>query len=182
MLKLLLRQDRYEIKKEFSFRFLNLLILFSIFGAVIAGILLFASYLLIEYQERVVSNQVSTLLESDESLQKDRLRELEMDLKKHVDIFERETPHYSGFISIILDYVNDGITFNSMSFVVDENNKDELNIELRGQADTRNTLVNYSESLKDVEVFDSVNLPLSNLTRDIDVPFVISITTGGLNI
>ncbi len=185
MLKLLLREDRRAIKKEFLFRFLNIFLWFSIIGVLVTCILLFTSYVFIEYQKRVVDEQLIIAQNSGAPTIMEQLRVSEEELKKHYQTFKSESPEYSKFLLEILNGANDRIFLEWISFKIvagDRTQSSIVEIELRGQAETRKDLVEYVEELRLVEIFEFVNLPLSNLTRDTEVPFVISIRTTGLNI
>ncbi len=56
-------------------------------------------------------------------------------------------------------------------------NQDEAieTLQVVGVADSRQALVDFRDTLEAVEMFDAVELPLSNLAKDADVPFNLSI-------
>jgi hypothetical protein len=183
MLKLLLREDRYNLKKEFLFRFLNILLIFVIIGIIITGVLLTAPYVLVKLQKNVVEDQLTTLQNSDNSIQKTELRNITRDLRNEFEIFKQPTAKYSNFINEILLEKPEDIrirTFNLEQSVerIEGEDKSVIRIELRGQADSRTSLVNYSDSLKANTNFYWVNLPLSNLVKDSNVIFNMTLITS----
>ena len=87
---------------------------------------------------------------------------------------EKKEVLFSTIISEIEKITTDGITINSYAL---SRKGDELNtIAVTGIAKTRANLSNFQSAIENNVLFKSASLPLSNLTKDKDIPFSITIT------
>lgn len=79
--------------------------------------------------------------------------------------------------SKIISAAPDGIKLNSISFSRDQVYKEKNGtlILISGTALTRETLVSFATLLKKTEIFSLVDVPVSNLTKDKNLPFSINI-------
>lgn len=75
----------------------------------------------------------------------------------------------------VLDAVADGsITLNQVTFK--ESKDDQPDISLIGVSTTRSALSNFAQSVNDHPLFKNAELPISNLAKDRDIPFSMSIS------
>jgi hypothetical protein len=77
----------------------------------------------------------------------------------------------------ITNITPDGVKLNSVSFSRDQGYKEKNGtlILISGTAITREALVSFSALLKKTEAFSMVDVPVSNLTKDKNLPFSINI-------
>lgn len=79
--------------------------------------------------------------------------------------------------SKIISAAQSGIKLNSISFSRNQTYKEKngVLILVSGTALTREALVSFSASLKKTEVFSMVDVPVSSLTKDKNLPFSVNI-------
>lgn len=117
-------------------------------------------------------------LAADEGLAKEvqaRAREVETDLKNTRTLIEHlsrpiEQKQYSSLIDLMDDLAGEDASLTHFNF----NSKKEL--ELNGIAKTRASLSAFRTRLESHESVKAVELPLSNLVKDAEVPFSITVT------
>lgn len=174
MLNLLNREKRYFIRGEYLGRLLNVFLGVLIFSLAYYGILLFSNSFLVNFEKKVVESEKNN--SSISSLEKE-LKEYE-DVLKHIEaeynLFSKDIVYPTDFISIINTKNISGIKLNSISFQK-LNESGEVKLEIRGIAQNRDILISYSNSLKEVDSFKEVIMPISSLTKNIDIPFFITI-------
>jgi hypothetical protein len=80
-------------------------------------------------------------------------------------------------LSQIIKYLPAGTKLDSISFGNNQTyqGKDGTVILISGIAMSRDSLVKFSTSLKESKLFSSVDMPVSSLTKDKDLPFSINI-------
>ncbi|MEK7635118.1 MAG: PilN domain-containing protein [Patescibacteria group bacterium] len=80
-------------------------------------------------------------------------------------------------ISQIIKYLPAGVKLNSVSFEKNQVYKEKTGIIIlvSGIAFDRDSLVNFSTSLKESKLFSEVNVPVSSLTKGKDLPFSMNI-------
>lgn len=175
MLNLLNREKRYFLRAEYLGRLLNLFLGIVIFSLVFYGVLLFSNSFLIGFEKKAVENESNNMTFA--SLQKD-LKEYE-EMLQHIEgeysLFSKEIIYPIDFLSIINSKKIDGITVTGMNFQK-VNDEGEVNLEVKGIANSRDILIAYSNSLKTEPLFKEVTIPISSLARNINIPFVISIS------
>ena len=77
-----------------------------------------------------------------------------------------------SFFERVMVQAGNGISINSLTVMRDEKNG---TIRVEGIASTRESLVNFSRSLQGEPSFASVDLPVSSLAKNRDIPFSIGI-------
>ncbi|HRH22885.1 MAG TPA: hypothetical protein PLB51_02770 [Candidatus Paceibacterota bacterium] len=79
---------------------------------------------------------------------------------------------FSDSLAEFFSYYTSGISLNSMTF---ERGEKQNIIRMSGVAETRDALLDFSKSLKSNHRFESVDLPVSNLARNKDIDFSITV-------
>jgi hypothetical protein len=79
--------------------------------------------------------------------------------------------------SNIIKYLPAGVKLNSLSFTKDQVYKEKTGVVIliSGTAIDRDSLVKFSTLLKESNLFSSVNVPVSSLTKDRNLPFSMNI-------
>jgi hypothetical protein len=182
MLNLLLRKDRYDLKREYSLRFLNIFLSFGIVTISIFMVLLFSINVFVWVENGIISEQLNTVSGSDNTKKREELHKEVREINKKTNILLKEGPEYSGFLSQILSAQPAGVGLNSVNFSPVMSDQDSyMRVEISAQAGLRNNMVEYANNLKNISQFENVNLPLENLTRDTNIIFKITLDTNGLN-
>jgi hypothetical protein len=173
MLKLLLKEEKEKIKKEYVLRF------FSIFFTGVSLILflltisLLPSYYLLLIDKKVLSQELDIAQDSELNADKRLLREKLVSLQQTLNIVDEPTTEISVYIQKITSNQPRDINILGLNFSK-ENNQER--IVLDGVANNRNSLANFVNILDEVPEFKTVNLPFSSFVRDADIPFSIAIT------
>jgi hypothetical protein len=83
----------------------------------------------------------------------------------------------ADYFSKIVDNLPKGVQLNSVSFSKNQNYNDKTGtvILVSGMAIDRDSLVSFSTLLKESGLFSSVEVPVSSLTKDKNLPFSINI-------
>jgi hypothetical protein len=93
-------------------------------------------------------------------------------------IFElREVEHLSEIIKLLESLQNTNISLDS--FALDRSNGKLNPVRITGEAATRQALASFRDVLLDQENISEVILPISNLTKDKDIKFSISVILKG---
>jgi Tfp pilus assembly protein PilN len=181
MLNLLLRKDRYDLKKEYSLRFWVIMCAVSIVAIVIFMVLLFSINIFVWVENQRVINQLETVSGADNTQKREEVHEMTRDINKQINVFKKTQPEYSGYLTQILNAQPAGVGITSIDFSKSiEQDKEILKVTIQGQSGLRDNMVLYTRNLRQVPQFKNVNLPLSNLTQDTNVNFRITLETDGI--
>lgn len=180
MLKLLLNSDRYALRTEYKFRLFNAFLFFFFLATVITGALFFPPYIFVQIEKTYVEKQANNFKNSDTSKQIEEISILNEKIGEKYLMFKNLSINPTEIIIPIVVNQPKGISIESFSLTKVENEEDEnqISIELRGVAKDRETLVLFSDKLKEEKIFKKVDLPFSNLTKNTEIPFTFSIQSG----
>ena len=80
-------------------------------------------------------------------------------------------------LSVIIEAKPQGVTIGSVSFTRGESSNGQIGARMfiSGIAPTRKSLIDFSKSLNDTKAFASVDVPVSNLTKEKNVPFSVTL-------
>lgn len=175
MLHLLLSQDRHKIRREYHFRFLNMFLIFTLILCFVTGLLIFPTHVHVFIEKGFSERQFMQFQSSAVIAEQKELEKLRGELQEKFSLVENHTFYSTNLIAKILARKPDGIFLNS--FIVREgevkDGESYVTAELRGIANNRELLVLFSGKLKEDDYFESVDLPLSSLTKESDIPFSV---------
>lgn len=178
MLNLLLRKDRYDLRKEYTLRFWIIMVSVFLVAGLIFIVLLFSINIFVWTENQIVTNQLETVSGADNTKQREELHALTMEINQQVNKFIKNQPEYSGFLSQVLDAQPQGVGISSIDFNQTKEGETEfIKIVIDGQAGRREDMVQYRDNLKSIQNFRNVNLPLSNLTQGTNINFRITLDT-----
>ena len=83
-------------------------------------------------------------------------------------------PNNSQYIALFCSLERDGITISNISITWGDGGVEPIIVE--GTADNRQALAAFRDRLVAQAVVSDVNLPLSNLAKDKDIPFEVTVT------
>lgn len=179
MLNLILQKDRKKIRGEYFSRYFNLLLSFLLVILLILATLLFSIYTIVFSEEKISASNLESVINQENINTRNQLKELVSTVRKDMRFFGGEEVSYSSLIAKIVELQPENLNINSLSF-----NKVEKGIEIgiAGVANTRESLVIFTNSLKNIPEFGEAELPLSNLTKDSEISFDLKIDMKGFNI
>jgi hypothetical protein len=176
MLNLLNKEKRFFLRREYFGRLTNVILSVIIFCLVFYGILLLSNSFLVNFEKIAVEIEFQNLAQSN--LQKD-LEIYEKNLahiQAEYNLFSKKSTEPTLIISKIEQKQVPGIVLKSINFQkVDEEGGAKLQV--GGLAKDRDTLINYSDSLKTENIFQEINIPLATFAKDSNIPFSLSINT-----
>lgn len=176
MINLIPPQARQSILLEYWIRVFSVwCFLLAAAGAVLLA-LLFPTYILIHLQ--LVSQQdtyadIDSKQERFTSLRSE-IRNANTQAKILSDVAEVST--MSHYLSSLDTLTPESIVLNQTRITRDEDNRIQT-IVIAGEASTRTDLAQYRAQLEQNELFAQAELPLSNLAKDKEVPFRITLET-----
>ncbi len=172
MLKLLLKEEKREIKIEYGIRFLTILFFGISFVLILFLISLIPSFFVLKIDKDVLVQELSVAQNSELNEDKKRLREKLQSLQSTLNIVDEPTTEISYYIQQITDRQPRNVSISSIGFSKENSKKVIL---LQGNANSRESLASFTDSLEMVSEFESVNLPFSSFARGADIPFSITI-------
>lgn len=177
MFNLLPRAEKESVRREYRLR-LSAVTLWFIAATFAAGIImLLPSWFLSSQKERAAEARFEALkkdgAERETTGLQDTLREASEELK----LLSHEPPkiYLQELLAQTISKRTPKISVDSVTVRAAAENKRTLQI--TGSAADRAALVAFSRSLEEIRVFEKVDLPVSNLAKDRDIPF--SITAAG---
>ena len=176
-MNLLPNTEKDLLKKGLKLRSL-VLTLILVTSALICGlIMLLPPYFLTKdhFLSAVSSQDSQKIGETEEENDENIPEEIESKLKflqSHVSTRSAVTS-----ISKALDSLSGGVTVRSVAFIRSQTYKGKVGtvIQLSGSSADRESLVSFSNAIKDSKQFTSVDMPVSNLTKEKDLPFSVTI-------
>ncbi|MCR4283885.1 MAG: hypothetical protein NUV64_01005 [Parcubacteria group bacterium] len=174
MINLLPTGDKIINKKDYLSRLFIVagILVFSIIAITFA--LSLPIFFSLFFEERDLSNQFNIIMQGDSSVEADKIyAELDI-LNKKFSLYEKnneEIKHISILIEKIIALKTSGIRINYFKYEKDKNDK----IIITGESKNRSDFVDFRKKLEDDESFGVVSSPLSNLLKENDIKFTMTI-------
>ncbi len=175
MFNLLPENLRNAVVKEYHLRLTIVVMVYVILIQVSFLIFLFPSWLVSFYKEKDFSSQSDELNKSLSTLDISSTTSFIKSFNTKIGIIN-DSLEYPKFVPILDDVLakkTGTIRITGMYYTVNSINSGTLTLE--GIGDTRESLVSFSDSLKTIGYFKKVDLPISNLAKDKNIDFTISI-------
>lgn len=181
MVNLLPKKEKELIGREYLIRLIIIFLILLIITMLLLFAFLIPSYISLSVKENIATGQIDLIRKSVQNKNNaDTEKKLNLIMAK-ISILNRNGNEYSlenVVYEIIKNkpekiYISD-ILYNK----IQKKDTVEKIITIQGTSSTRDGLLKFRDSLAGVEYFKEVNLPLSNLTKDTDIYFLINITLG----
>jgi hypothetical protein len=174
MYKLLTEEPKKKVAREYSLR-RALIVVWAVILVTIIGMAgLFPSYILSDARQREVSERLRILgeleLSEEDQLLKAWLADFNLKLKVLSPRFDNKKP--SLLVDKVIATKTPGIRLNSFDWTL-ENNVETLNV--RGVAADRQSLISFEQKLE-AQGLGEVALPVSNLAKDREIDFRVTLT------
>lgn len=185
MANLLTKEQKKKIKNEYKIRWaiLFLVILGSLF--IIATVMLLPSYVITNIEHKEVESALSHFEESKQTVvDKEVERQVVSTRQKMQDLESSEQFFISDVISKINSVKNVDVSLNTIAFQEttlkgesdDGGSGTSLDFQINGISENRKSLVSFKDALNGLDIFSSVDLPLSNLAQETNIIFSLKIT------
>src|SRR3989338_3984764 len=173
-MNLLPKTEKEILKKGFKSRFIIMLL----FLIATSFFMLLPSYLLTSgYFFGTTPGNNYSKKEDEDSIKK--ILNLPTEIDSKLKIFQSNIDNVSVADSFnkIIEHLPLGVTLNSVSFSRNQTDKEKKGVAIliSGMASNRDSLVLFSTNLKDSNSLSSVEVPVSSLTRDRNLPFSMNI-------
>lgn len=179
MLELLPKNQKKALKREYFLRVLAVaLLMLSAVGAP-SLVSLSPSYFLSLEKEKIVAKQFAEIEKSRKIIMDDKEFQSDIkNLKEVIDLLKpfEKTISIGDFIANIVSNKNYEIKIYSIT--ANYYKKDKYQIIVNGNAINRDMLKSFVENLKGSNLFENVNLPISNFTKITDIDFGITLITA----
>jgi hypothetical protein len=177
-MNLLPKTEKDNLKKGLKNRFVIVALFLLSASFLIGFIMLLPSYFLASsYFSRVVIGDYFSESKNDDSVK--NILDLPTEISLKLGLFQSNLTDVSvaDYFSKIVSLLPEKVQLKSISFSKnqDYNGKSGAMILVSGIAGNRDSLVSFSNILKNSNLFSVVDVPVSSLTRDKNLPFSINI-------
>lgn len=177
MINLLPKDEKEKLEKEQKQRFWVLAL--SLFSATLflGFVMLWPAYFLAG--DFFDDGLDSTSLKPEDAISNEKIQNLPLEIKSKLALFRPNTAVLSpaDYFFEIAENLPAGVVVNSISFRLSQNYKNKTGqvISISGLAASRELLISFAERLQKIKLFSEVEIPVSNLTKDKNLPFSINI-------
>lgn len=177
-MNLLPTTEKETVKKGFRQRYL-IIILLLVLCALIAGtVMLIPAYLLADARLNEIEIEFQSVNDHNDPTMSE-FTKVPREIQSKLQVFEKNLED-SSVVSKIAQIAGArpaGLTINSFSYSHIEGSDDEsdIKIAISGKAATRKSLITFAENLRGFKEFSDVDVPVSNLTKEKDIPFSINL-------
>lgn len=178
MFNLLPDNLKSNIRAEYKLHKFILILTFVIFIQVSFLIFLFPSWLISLYREKEVTAQIEEINQSPVAINANSISSIIKSTNTKLKVINTtlEYPRLVPFIETIIAKKSENIHLVGIMFV--NNGKSTGTFSLEGLSSTREALVSFVKNLESSGVFKKVDLPVSNLAKDKDIKFSMSLTVA----
>lgn len=177
MRNLLSQEDKKILRREYKLRVATIAAIFMFF-TVLAGIgELLPSYFILKSRESAAKERVDIIKESVAKRKKDVSSAVLFETKEKLELlaFDENNVSLKIIFETIINKKPSGVHINGIFYDKDQSVK-ENKILIKGEADNRESLLEFKKLLGTESKFTSVFLPISNLASDRNIKFSIKVT------
>ena len=176
MINLLPVGEKKKIHRDYVFRLLTVVLGVVSLSAVIGIVTLFPSYFISDFQKRAAIEEVERTRKTSGESDKENIASLlkEAQLKLKILSSERKKVFLRTVFDTAIGYKPNTVVLTGM--VYQEGSEGKLTFIINGVADNREDLLVFSQNLKRDALFDNVELPVSNLAKDRNINFTLTIS------
>ncbi len=174
MINLIPAEAKKHLLKEYWTRSVTVWFFLWAFAMVLGAALLAPSYVLLNLQINAYGASAQKADEKNANFEA-----VAKDLKNSSEIAammsERlKRPSMTEYLTLLRGFESSDVSVSRISLDRDSDIVSEITVS--GTADSRQALADYRNRMLDSELIDSVDLPISNLAKDKQIPFELTIT------
>lgn len=173
MFTLLPPQQKKSLYKQYRLRLASVLLIFLFTFFVVCICLLFPSKIFLSFEKIGLQSTQDTLKTRIEAESKKGLVETLNSIQATVNAINPENTSILKTIKTIIGVKPNDISVSSFIYTKGKNADSSLTIQ--GKSATRSSLIEFSKKLKSDPSFTGVELPISNLAKQLDVPFTLTL-------
>ncbi len=173
MINLLPQENRRKISREYKLRLFIIVLIFSLFTLLFLAISMTPS-LFLSFNKNKIAVETVYASYSDKTKSADSIEKI---LKETSDKIKAINIDGGGkrIIEILDRIIAERETIKLVSFEISPAVENARRVTLSGDASNRNTLVGFERRLKESSEFFNINLPVSSLTKEININFSLSL-------
>jgi len=180
MFFLLPEEEKRSLRHEYIFRRWGVISLLFLFLTVVAIFLLVPSYSGVRIDVWQLENQLEVLQLAGQDIASSEEMDLIENISFKVSLLQpQETITSSDILNFLVESRPAGVTITSFSYDKSQA-KETKEISIHGLAVDRRALLNLVDTLRDNPAFVEVNLPVRDLTRDVNINFNLKIVVDAL--
>ncbi len=177
MTNVLPEQQKKILKKEYQVRLMSAYFFLISVLAILASVLLFPTYMLSSSKEKFLENELNIFDKQNPELALDDLQKVISEINTNLAILDSgnsvDTEVSRSVIDKFLNVPKEQIKVSRIFYT--KINQDEQNLEISGVASSRTTLNFFKNSLEKSNLYEDVNLPVSNFVKPKDIEFNIKL-------
>lgn len=175
MFNLLPNQSKKIISKDYFLRRYSVVLGVVIFFEIWLIVFLFPSLVTSYFKEKDLLYQVDSVKGSNVAKDAGLISDVIVSTNTKLGLYENEFdyPQIVPIIKDILSYKTQSISFTD--FMYEFTGTSTATISVRGRALTRESLVSFVRNIEDSNIFKEVDLPVSNLAKDRNIDFTVSL-------
>jgi hypothetical protein len=166
-----------------ALRYEYILRIVSVYGVILGGIFLASAALMVPTYV-LTSAQLKTAHSNSEEMEKTKeaFAKAAGEIKQVNAVmsnlrFEENPVTYSEIIEEVVRSASEGITLST--FKASHEGETIRTVVVQGVASNRRSLARFKDALEASLLFEKAELPISDLARDTNLPFVVTLTMGG---
>lgn len=178
MFNLLPESIKKQITDEYKLRRILVILFALVVLEVISLVFVFPSWVVSDYKEKSSSAKAkqmeSSTINSDINSIKSQIKTINSEMLL-LDRF-LEYPKVKKYLDVVLNKKTNSILINKFSYASLSTSTAIINIQ--GVSSTREALVSFKQNLTDSKTFKTVDLPVSNFTKDKNINFNLTMTVA----
>ncbi len=176
MFNLLPENLRKVIKREYNLRLAIIVLLFIIFIQISSMIFLLPTWLITDYKEKDLQSRADFIKTGQVNLNIASTTENIKKINNQLSIMDKvlQYPELIPYINSILSKKTNAILINNIIYSNSDNKN--ASIAISGISGTREALLSFVKSLESSGLFKSVEVPITNFTKDKNFDFSLKIT------
>lgn len=174
MFTLIPRDYRIKVIRYYRLRLALVFLILLIFSTTLLIGFFLPTYLNVSSEHKSLIDQESTINRSIAKKNSDDLSKTIKKLTASINFINKPDKISMDEILKVFKYQNSNVQLNKIDYKI--STVDGYTILISGIATTRKSLSEFAKSLEKEISFKKVDLPISNLAKDSDIPFSITIT------
>jgi hypothetical protein len=173
MFTLLPQQQKKSLFRQYRTRLSIVFLVFIASFFLVSTILLLPSYVYLSFSKSTLDEQVVSLEKKIKDKSNKGIMTILGGIQSNLALIKPDETEVASVIKKVTDDMNSDISISSFSYTFSANNNSSLTF--KGVAKTRSALIDFSKELKKELLFSGVDLPISNLAKENDISFNITV-------
>jgi hypothetical protein len=178
MINLIPEKAKREVVKEYWVRVVTMWLFTLSVSSLVVALLLLPVYVLVTSQVEAYASDATEATKKVAEYDLSATSLVMASKQAQMIVALRQSESFSEMIELLESLKGEGIVLESFNLTRDDGAK-MGNIKIEGQALTRQDLVDFRDLLLSHSKIKEVNLPISNLAKDKNIPFNIAIILNG---